>query len=503
MKNRVRLFQLAWGLIAAVGMPGSTWAQDGGSASVTRRVGRLDFVPCSLSGGVMAQSVDAQCTTFSVAENREAPSGRRIELAIALVPARREAVPDSVFMLAGGPGQSARDTFAQLSGAFFEVGKTHDIVLVDQRGTGQSNRLKCASRADAGVDLVRTDLDLDEVRRETKRCVDELSPRADLRRYTTTDAITDLDEVREALGLTTINLVGISYGTRVAQQYAKRYPAHTRTVTLDGVVPNSLILGNEHAKNLEASLNAQLAQCSTDPRCAQNLGDPRARLDALFTRLKTTSPLVHYRSALTGQIQQERLTRRHVAMLVRLYSYMPMLAGLLPLVLKEASEARYEPLMAMAELIGVSFEQGYSTGMQYSVMCTEDASGLTVDEADAHTVLGSELVLEAKSACEVWPHGEPPADFREPLTGALPVLLLSGELDPVTPPKYGDEVKSHLPNARHLVLKGQGHNVLPVGCVPRLLSRFISTGDAKQLDDACLKKVTKPLPFVDFYGWEP
>jgi len=501
MKNHFHWFRTTWVLIAAICGSGTAWAQDGGSASITRRVGRLDFVPCSLSGGVLGHAVDAQCTTLSVAESREAPDGRRIELAIALIPAKREAVPDPVFMLAGGPGQSARDSYTHLTGAFAEVGKTHNVVLVDQRGTGKSNRLTCVGRADAGIET--TEPDLDDVRRETRRCVEKLGAQADLTRYSTTDAIADLDEVREALGLTTINLVGISYGTRVAQQYAKRYPANTRTVTLDGVVPNTLVLGNEHAKNLEASLNAQLAQCTHDPRCADKLGDPRARLDALFTVLKTASPLVHFRSAMTGQMQHERLTRRHVAMVMRLYSYMPMLAGLLPLVLKEAGDGRYEPLMAMAELVGQSFQEGYSTGMQYSVMCTEDANELTVDPADAQTVLGNDLVFEAKAACEVWPHGTRPADFRAPLTGALPVLLLSGELDPVTPPRYGEEVARHLPNARHLIIKGQGHNVLPVGCVPKLLSQFIRTADAKQLDEACLKKVPKALPFVDFYGWEP
>jgi len=96
-----------------------------------------------------------------------------------------------------------------------------------------------------------------------------------------------------------------------------------------------------------------------------------------------------------------------------------------------------------------------------------------------------------------------PAGFRAPLKGSVPALLLSGEFDPVTPPRYGEAVAKTLPNGRHLVLRGQGHNVIGIGCMPKLMARFIDGADAKGLDAECLAKLPYTPPFTGFYGWEP
>jgi pimeloyl-ACP methyl ester carboxylesterase len=309
--------------------------------------------------------------------------------------------------------------------------------------------------------------------------------------------------VRAALGAAQVNLMGVSYGTRVAQQYAKRYPAHTRTVTIDGVVPNSLVLGNEHARNLERSLDSQFKRCQMAPGCVQKLGDPRAQLNAVMARLKAAPPLVTYRDAITGESRQEKLTPGHVATLARMFAYAPQAAGLLPLELNEAAQGRYEPLMALAKLLTSTVGDQITAGMQFSVICTEDASELKADPGDEGSLMGNDIITVMSSQCSVWPHGERPKDFRAPLAGKVPVLILSGEFDPVTPPRYGDEVLKHLPNGRHLVVRGQGHNVLPVGCMPKLFASFVDTADAKQLDARCLDTVPYAVPFTGFYGWEP
>jgi pimeloyl-ACP methyl ester carboxylesterase len=142
-------------------------------------------------------------------------------------------------------------------------------------------------------------------------------------------------------------------------------------------------------------------------------------------------------------------------------------------------------------------------GMQLSVICAEDASELRIDARDAGSLLGVDMITTLQAQCEAWPRGSRPADFRAPLTGKVPVLILSGEFDPVTPPRYGDEVLKTLPNGRHLVVRGQGHNVLPVGCMPKLFARFVETADAKSLDAKCLDTVPYAVPFTGFYGWEP
>jgi fermentation-respiration switch protein FrsA (DUF1100 family) len=141
--------------------------------------------------------------------------------------------------------------------------------------------------------------------------------------------------------------------------------------------------------------------------------------------------------------------------------------------------------------------------MQLSVMCSEDADELRADPADEASVLGTELIRFSQAQCAAWPRGNRAADFRTPLAGELPVLLLSGELDPVTPPRYADEVLKTLPKGRHLVLPGQGHSVVGLGCMPKLFAQFVETADAGKLDASCLDRL-KPLPpFAGPYGWEP
>ena len=471
--------------------------------AITRRLGALAFTPCTLAPEFGVQTVDAQCSSLEVPENRAEPGGRKVKLAIAWVPARGEAEPDPMFMIAGGPGQSALDSYPTIAGAFAEVNRKRDILLVDQRGTGGSNRLVCKDAEGKSSFTEGEDFGLATARDFAARCAATLSKTADLRFYSTSDAIQDLDDVRKAIGAERINLMGISYGTRVAQQYARRYPAHTRTVTIDGIVPNSLVLGNEHARNLESSLDMQFARCRQTPACVDGLGDPRQRLNALMARLASEPPTVAYRDAITGEARQEKLTPGHIAGLARMFAYAPQVAGLLPLELNEAAQGRYEPLMALSQLLANTLGEQIMHGMQLSVICTEDAGELAVDDADRGSLIGVDLITTMQAQCAVWPKGARPADFRAPLTGEVPVLVLSGEFDPVTPPRYGEQVVKSLPKGRHLVVRGQGHNVLPVGCMPKLFATFVETADARALDTTCLDKVPYAQPFTGFYGWEP
>ena len=471
--------------------------------AITRRLGALAFTPCTLAPEFGVQTVDAQCSSLEVPENRAEPGGRKVKLAIAWVPARGEAEPDPMFMIAGGPGQSALDSYPTIAGAFAEVNRKRDILLVDQRGTGGSNRLVCKDAEGKSSFTEGEDFGLATARDFAARCAATLSKTADLRFYSTSDAIQDLDAVRRAIGAEQINLMGISYGTRVAQQYARRYPAHTRTLTLDGIVPNSLVLGNDHARNLEKSLDMQFARCRQSKACVDKFGDPRTRLNALMQTLASDPPTVTYRDAITGESKQETMSPGHIATLARMFAYAPQVAGLLPLELHEAAQGRYEPLMALAKLLTRTIGGQIMHGMQLSVMCTEDAGEMIVDEADRGSLIGVNLITTLQAQCEAWPKGERPAGFREPLSGPVPVLVLSGEFDPVTPPHYGDQIAKTLPNARHLVVRGQGHNVLPVGCLPKLFAGFVASGDAKSLDAKCLDKVPYAQPFTGFYGWEP
>jgi len=316
--------------------------------------------------------------------------------------------------------------------------------------------------------------------------------------------VEDLDTVRQALGAAQIDLVGVSYGTRVAQQYAMRHPAQTRAVVLDGVLPNDVVAGGEFARTFERSLELRDAACAKDPVCSKRYPSQlRAQLETLKTRLAAKPVEVDYRDPSTGEMKHDTLTAQTVVGLTQLFSYVPQAAALLPVVVDEAVHERYGPLMALASLGGESMAGGMNRGMQWSVICAEDADRYVADPADTKTALGTDMADVFFAACRTWPHGTRPADFAKPLTGNVPVLLMSGELDPVTPPEYAERVARTLPNAKSVVLKGQGHNVMGTGCMPKLIGQFIESANVKALDTKCLESVAPVPPFTSFNGWEP
>jgi pimeloyl-ACP methyl ester carboxylesterase len=497
MKPVFRMLPLA----AALALSGC--GEPPGPAAATpqgRAFGAIVFEPCALSAPMSRTSLQAQCGSLEVPENPAQPQGRTIRLALAWLPPENEgdAEPDPVFMLAGGPGQSALQSYPQVDPAFKEVRKRRHVILVDQRGTGGSNLLSCKFDDEA-----TTQFSVEIARAAATACAAELSKKADLRHYTTTDAVRDLDAVRKALGVEKINLMGVSYGTRVAQQYALRHPQHTRTVLLDSVVPNTLPLGNIFARNLDDALALQFGACAKDAACREQVGDPRQQLDALLAKLRSDPPLVQYRDASTHALKEERLTADMVTGLVRMYAYMPATAALLPKLVHEANQGRYADLMALAQMLTGEMQDMIATGMQFSVICAEDAGSFNRRAGDEATVLGQTMVDAMGAMCAAWPAGKAPADFRTPLTGNTPVLAISGQFDPVTPPRYGDEAIAKASNARHLVLKGQGHSVIGAGCMPRLFAQFVESADPKALDASCLDRLSPGVPFTSFNGWNP
>jgi pimeloyl-ACP methyl ester carboxylesterase len=497
-----RLVAIALSLLLAacsaqMDTPGPHATQDG-----DLRYGALTFKPCSLSSAPVG-AVEAQCATLSVPENHDEPDGRKIDLAIALVLADGQAEPDPIVMIAGGPGQSALESFPMVQAAFGDAQRIRNVLLIDARGTGGSNALKCEDSEGRSAVMDENVESIHAARAFAERCRDSLAKSSDLRYYTTTDHIRDLDLVRDRLGIDKLNLIGVSYGTRVAQQYAKRYPEHTRTVTLDSVVPNTLVLGQEHARNLDAALKVQFARCREDAACTRNLGDPAAKLEALRVRLRAGNLApVRYRDPVSGEWRSDTPSLGHLNLLMRLYAYQPQVASLLPLIVHDASNGHYESLMAQARVVYADVSDAIMHGMQLSVICTEDYE-LAADPADANTLMGTEFVDYMRIQCDVWPKGERPPDFRAALSGDVPVLAISGEFDPVTPPRYGDEVIKSLLKGRHLVLPGQGHNVIGVGCMPKLFAQFVAKADASALDANCLKRLSATPPFAGHYGWEP
>ena len=469
--------------------------------AATRRVGRIAFEPCALPGMLAAQTRDGMCGTLRVPVDAAKPTGPTLDLRVVWLQAgdKGEPAADPVFFLAGGPGQAASEFAGAVGQALREVLKTRHVFLIDQRGTGQSAPLSCPKGLE---ERFKDRTDVAAIEEYAQLCA--AAQKHDPRLFTTAHAVADLDTVRSALGAETINLVGVSYGTRVAQQYAMRYPKHTRALVLDGVLPNDVVAGGEFARMFERSLELRDGACAKDPACSKRYPkDLRAQLTLLKQRLEAAPVEVDYRDPATGQAKRGTLSAQTVVGLTHMFSYLPQAAAMLPVVVDEAVQGRYGPLMALASLGGESMAGSMNRGMQWSVICAEDADRFVADPADAGTALGPDMARMFFAACRTWPKGARPAGFAKPLAGSVPALLMSGELDPVTPPEYARRVATTLPNAKVVVLRGQGHGVMGTGCVPKLIGQFVEAASAKALDTKCLESVAPVPAFTSFNGWEP
>lgn len=459
--------------------------------------------PCRISDMHGLVSVAARCGKFAVPEDPDAPNGKRIELAVAVVPAiATRAKLDPLFLLAGGPGQGAIEGFVPALDAFSGIHRERDLVMVDQRGTGGSNRLDCAMPDDA---LESDELTSAELKKLAQDCLAGLPGRPQF--YTTSIAVRDLDAVRVALGYERINLFGGSYGTRVAQQYARRYPQRTRTITLDSIVPPALPLVPQIAIEAQRALERVFERCAADTQCNDRfpaLADQFARIDA---RLRRGPVKVAIPDPVTGEIGPLDVTRNHLVTVARMLVYSARTASLLPLLIHEAAtRGNYGPLSAQALMASEDLERMIAMGMHNSVVCSEDVprfEGAVDREALLKTYIGPVMVDGMKALCEAWPRGAVDADFHEPLHSAVPALLLSGEFDPATPPGYGAAAAAGFEHHLHIVIPGQGHGQTGLPCVQRLMRDFVESGSVGKLDTACVGNI-RPAPFfLSFSGTAP
>jgi pimeloyl-ACP methyl ester carboxylesterase len=444
---------------------------------------------------------DAYCGTLSVFENREARSGRRIALNIVLLPAiGTTGQPDPLFFLAGGPGQGAAQMAADVRQIFRRVLRNRDIVLVDQRGTGKSNPLDCRSDSNTLSELTESDqAALDRLR----RCLEGLD--ADVRLYTTTIAMDDLDDVRAHLGYDHINLYGGSYGTRAALVYLRRHEPHVRSMILDGVSPTDMRIPLYAARDAQRALDKLLEACDADQACRAASPDLGGRIRALLARLEADPPRVRMVHPRTGDVGEVRVEARVVASILFGALYSPLTASIVPVLVEHAEQNRFESLFALG-LAGGATADNMSVGMQLSVLCSEDASRFAdadVDRETAGSVFGGYLLRGQRQACAIWPKGDVAPDFYEPVVSDVPALILSGDADPVTPPSWGEEVAKHLPNARHVAVPSTGHGVIGTPCGAQLIEDFLDRGSAADLDVSCVDDVRRPPFFLTPAGPAP
>ncbi len=452
----------------------------------------LELSDCRLEHPAGLGSLAARCGALSVAENPAEPGGRRITLKVAVVPALdRRRAREPLFIVAGGPGQAATDFYVAYAGAFAPAQRGHDVVLVDQRGTGGSNRLTCRFPADFDVATPSPA----RIRELSAACRQGLAGRPEF--YTTSVAVGDLDAVRAALGFERISLYGISYGTRVVTHYLRRYPSRVRAVVLDGVLPPDASPLADTPLAAQRALDLAFARCHADGACEQAFPDLARRFRDLQAELAAHPRHLRLADPSSGAARELDFDASAFAGTVRLLNYYAATTALLPYLVDRAARDDYAPLAAQLLMLGSHVDAQLAYGMNAAVTCAEDVPALRrVDRAAlAGTYLGGQQLDGLAALCAGWPAGVVDADLYQPLASAVPALLLSGEADPVTPPAYGARAAAGFSDHLHVVVKGQGHGQAAIGCAPRVIARFLDAGTARGLDVACLEAATAP-PFV-------
>ena len=444
--------------------------------------------PCHVRG----VEHEVKCGSVTRPLDPATPEGVKIEVRYVVVSARaRNKLPDPIFLLAGGPGQSAISVVSAMQPLFGRLANRRDVVYVDQRGTGTSAPLLCDE--DPRRSLTEEADSAREIQ-EMMRCRKQLQklPYGDLRFFTTSIAMQDLDAVRRELGADRINLVGESYGTRAGLEYMRAFPQAVRRAVLDGMAPPDLGLTGSIATDAERSLSALIAACESDLICRADHPDLKRAWAAFLASLPRQGSAGN---PLTGQVETFTLTRELVENAIRGPLYSPALAAGLPAAMDAAMKGRYEPLLGLSSLMSFRGVTRLAYGMHFSVVCSEDVRGeKSVDGAG-----DNDMAERYRKICAEWPrHEVSPEYYRVPVASA-PTLLLSGGIDPVLPPRHAERVAKQLgPKALSVVVPNAGHNVLAIGCMHEVLFEFIDAIDddaALHVKTGCAKDVPRPPAF--------
>ncbi len=433
-----------------------------------------------------------RCGIYEVFENRQTRRGRKLPLKIVLVPARSPHPEEApVFFLAGGPGA----TNTEFAKDFLE--STHrqdrDIVFVDSRGTGEGHRLVCQlPRSDDHLEGYLQTPFAPEIARACRR---ELEQRSDLSQYSTAVMVDDLDEVRQALGYDMINLEGGSFGTYAALMYIRAHGEHVRSAYLTSLLTLENRVPLYHAQAAQWALDRLFEQCEADTACHGAYPKLRDDFAAVLARLRRGPVRAWVRHPVTRARTAIDLTEQAFADTVRVMMYSGARGREVPFLIARAKAGDFDLLAEAAINANREFYGDMPLGLYYAVTCNEFVSRIRPEEVEPATrgsYAGAWRVRDLMASCREWPKTVLPDGYFKPFRSAVPALLISGDTDPVTPPRWGEAVHSFLPNSVDLVVPG-GH--VPVtACTNGISDAMFRAGSTRGLDLGCVAGL-QPEPF--------
>ena len=481
--------------------------------------GQFDAQPCPVdvpSGAVV------ECGLLRVPENYSLPDSRQITLSVAILRSDNEsAAADPILYLEGGPGGSPVKRLPRTYETLFrpvmqQTGR--DIILFDQRGTGFSSpaldcpgylaeRVNLLDYADGSTPLSEIDVRLRLVA-ALQDCGQQLAVAADLSQYHSANSARDVQMLRQALGYETVNLWGISYGTRLALTVLRDNPDGIRSVILDSVYPPDVNLFTEHPSNTLGALDALFVTCARDAACGTTYADVRGLLFETVAALNAEPVRLTIRDTRTGTTY-ENVRFDGDLLLDTLIDFMYD-SDLLPFVPFLITEASAGNLQSFAAYLGyrIGRQDDISNGMYLAVQCREElaftergairAALRQIGDLDDYTpagIQGDDYV----PICAVFETGHAPALENIAVRSDVPALLLAGRYDPVTPPHWAKQAAETLSNSAFVELPDAGHAVsVGAGCGQQLLIMFVNTPARERLDVSCVDALE-----IDFYRAKP
>jgi pimeloyl-ACP methyl ester carboxylesterase len=459
-----RLPPLALVLVAAVAAPAL-------SVPTATPVACPPGVPASAAARV-------DCGLVNVPLRYDVPAPE-IQIAYARLRAGRPGAADATLLLGGGPGEKVVRSIGAVSrpGALgLLLARTRDLILIDQRGVGRSiPALECP------IGRIRPGQTLADL---FVQCGARLrSEGNDLSAYNTLNDVRDLDQVRQALGYPQLNLFGSSYGARLALEALRGEPPWIRSVALSSAIPAEANFVADAASSFSAALARTYALCRASRGCnAQNPGLART-LDRTMRRLAARPAVV--RVGAGRSTRSVTVTAAQVSLALFSAFYSPQSIAQVPRVITAMGRGDFRPLVGEAGGDAAALpESDLSNGMQLSFLCQEEAAyGPASLAANARRLprVARELVRVSPlvgqpllTVCAGW--GVPKADplTFAPVSSAVPALVFTGQLDQITPPRYGAAVARQLPNSTLIPVPFVGHSpaVAAGACGIGIISRF-------------------------------
>lgn len=446
--------------------------------------------PCTVSGF----HGRALCGTLTVRESES--SGLAIPIAYVVVPAERRNA-GAVVVVGGGPGQPGTE-FANIADpAQSAIHRDHDLVFVDQRGTGRSHPLQCtqlfASRAHAFAELFPS--------AELRECRARLAHEADLNAYGTDRAADDLDALRAALGYRTLSFDSASYASQFAFVYLRRHPEHVRALLLQSVAPTFIKLPLPYSRGAQQALDDLFRSCAADAACAHAFPALRREWADVAARYASGPQRVSFSDR--GGTTTVLLSHEVFADRIRQALYSPFLAAAVPAIVHAAAHGDDGPLARLVALQIDGLAREVAMGENLSVACAEDVAFITpAERAQAAPIgfLGDLRIRAQQRACAIWNVWRAPASFIEPVRSRVPVLMISGSDDPATPPSLGARQLPYLANARQIIVPGGAHGSSSP-CLTEIGLAFLADPRPAAVRASCAGASGRPPFVLDLARW--